>query len=126
MSANNSTDNDTNSSSTNRGLAAWSIRHPVGVSMIALAVIVLGMLTLSRLAIDLLPHIIYPEIRVRVVDSGVPTSVMEDKITRQLEEQLAITEDVISVQSNTSRGSTSVDLAFNYGKDIDIALRDAS
>jgi multidrug efflux pump subunit AcrB len=108
------------------GLAAWSIRHPVGVSMIALAVIVLGMFTLSRLAIDLLPHIIYPEIRVRVVDSGVPTSVMEDKITRQLEEQLAITEDAISVQSNTSRGSSSVDLAFNYGKDIDVALRDAS
>lgn len=108
------------------GLAAWSIRHPVGVSMIALAVIVLGMFTLSRLAIDLLPHIIYPEIRIRVVDSGVPTSVMEDKITRQLEEQLAITEDAISVQSNTSRGSSSVDLAFNYGKDIDIALRDAS
>ncbi len=109
-----------------RGLAAWSIRHPVGVSMIALAVIVLGMFTLSRLAIDLLPHIIYPEIRVRVVDTGVPTSVMEDKITRQLEEQLAITEDAVSVQSNTSRGSTSVDLAFDYGKDIDIALRDAS
>ncbi len=118
----NSTHRDTN----NKGLAAWSIHHPVGVSMIALAVIVLGMFTLSRLAIDLLPHIIYPEIRVRIVDSGVPTSVMEDKITRQLEEQLAITEDVISVQSNTSRGASSVDLAFNYGKDIDVALRDAS
>ncbi|WP_372738640.1 efflux RND transporter permease subunit [Neptunomonas sp.] len=113
--------------STNKGgLAGWSIRHPVGVSMIALAVIVVGMFTLSRLAIDLLPHIIYPEIRVRIIDNGVPTSVMEDKITRQLEEQLAITEDVISVQSNTSRGTSSVDLAFNYGKDIDIALRDAS
>jgi multidrug efflux pump subunit AcrB len=108
------------------GLAGWSIRHPVGVSMIALAVIVLGMFTLSRLAIDLLPHIIYPEIRVRILDPGVPATVMEDRITRQLEEQLAITEDAISVQSESSRGATRVDLAFNYGKDIDIALRDAS
>ncbi|MDX1811175.1 MAG: efflux RND transporter permease subunit, partial [Gammaproteobacteria bacterium] len=108
------------------GLAAWSIRHPVGVSMIALAVIVLGTFALAKLAIDLLPHIIYPEVRVRIIDPGVPATVMEDRITRQLEEQLAITEDAISVQSSTSQGISNVDLSFGYGKDIDIALRDAS
>ena len=113
---------------TNRagGLAAWSVRHPVGVSMISLAVIVLGIFALGRLAIDLLPHIIYPDIRVRILDPGVPATVMEDRVTRQLEEQLAITEDAVSVQSTTSQGLTTVDLSFEYGKDIDIALRDAS
>ncbi|KPJ93201.1 MAG: acriflavin resistance protein [Gammaproteobacteria bacterium SG8_15] len=108
------------------GLAAMSIRHPVGVTMIALAVIVLGVFALGRLSIDLLPHIIYPEVRVRIIDPGVPATVMEDRITRQLEEQLAITEDAISVQSRTSQGLSTVDLSFEYGKDIDIALRDAS
>jgi len=108
------------------GLATWSIRHPVGVTMIALAVIVLGIFAFARLAIDLHPHLIYPEIRVRIVSPGVPAKVMEDQFTRQLEEQLAITEDAISVQSRTGEGSTSVDLSFEYGKDIDIALRDAS
>lgn len=108
------------------GLAAWSIRHPIGVSMIAMAVVVLGGFALGRLAIDLHPHIIYPEIRVRILDPGVPATVMEDRVTRQLEEQLAITEDAISVQSSTTLGGTSVDLSFGYGKDIDIALRDAS
>ncbi|WP_455365767.1 efflux RND transporter permease subunit, partial [Kaarinaea lacus] len=108
------------------GLAALSIRHPVGVSMIALAVIVLGVFALGRLSIDLLPHIIYPEVRVRIIDPGVPATVMEDRITRQLEEQLAITEDAVSVQSRTSQGLSTVDLSFEYGKDIDIALRDAS
>jgi multidrug efflux pump subunit AcrB len=108
------------------GLAAWSIRHPIGVSMIAMAVVVLGGFALGRLAIDLHPHIIYPEVRVRILDPGVPATVMEDRVTRQLEEQLAITEDAISVQSSTTLGATSVDLSFGYGKDIDIALRDAS
>jgi hydrophobe/amphiphile efflux-1 (HAE1) family protein len=108
------------------GLATWSIRHPVGVTMIALAVIVLGVFAFTRLAIDLHPHLIYPEIRVRIVSPGVPAKVMEDQFTRQLEEQLAITEDAISVQSRTGEGATSVDLSFEYGKDIDIALRDAS
>jgi CzcA family heavy metal efflux pump len=108
------------------GLAAWSIRHPVGVVMISLAVIVLGAFALSRLAIDLLPHLIYPEVRVRILDPGVPATVLEDQFTRQLEEQLAITEDAIGLQSRTSEGEVMVDLSFEYGKDIDLALRDAS
>ncbi|MFC1684235.1 efflux RND transporter permease subunit, partial [Pseudomonadota bacterium] len=108
------------------GIAAWSIRHPVGVVMITLAVMVLGVFSFERLGIDLLPHIIYPDVRVRVDDPGVPASIMEDQVTRQLEEQLAITEDAIHVQSRTTEGRSSVDLSFEYGKDIDIALRDAS
>ncbi|MFN3879961.1 MAG: efflux RND transporter permease subunit [Nitrincola lacisaponensis] len=108
------------------GLAGWSIKHPVGVSMIALAVIVLGVFTLSRLSVDLLPRLIYPEIRVNISDPGVPALVMEDRVTRFLEEQLAVTEDMVSIQSSTGQGRAAVDLIFPYGKDIDIALRDAS
>ncbi|EDN67656.1 Multidrug resistance protein [Beggiatoa sp. PS] len=111
---------------TRGGLAAWSIYHPIGVIMMALTVIVLGLFSLQTLGLDLLPHIIYPEIRVRVNDPGVPATIMEDKVTRQVEEQLAITEDAIKVQSQTSEGSSSMFLSFAYDKDIDIALRDAS
>ena len=108
------------------GLAAWSIRRPISVLMLSLTVVVLGLFALEQLRIDLLPHIIYPEVRVRIIDPGVPARIMEDKITRQLEEQLAITEDAISVQSSTNEGQSNVDLSFPYGTDIDIALRDAS
>ena len=108
------------------GIAGWAIGHPVSVVMITLAVMVVGMFALKRLNVDLLPQIIYPEVRVRILDPGVPATIMEDQVTRQLEEQLAITEDAIHVQSRTREGRSSVDLSFEYGKDIDIALRDAS
>ncbi|MCW8917209.1 MAG: efflux RND transporter permease subunit [Gammaproteobacteria bacterium] len=108
------------------GLAAWSIRHPIGVTMIALAAVVLGLFAMGRLAVDLLPHLIYPEVRVRILDPGVPAGIMEDRVTRQLEEQLAITEGAIAVQSSSTEGAVSVDLSFAYGSDIDLALRDAS
>jgi len=108
------------------GIAAWSVHHPIGVIMITLAAVVLGAFALGRLAVDLLPHIIYPEIGIRVLDSGVPAQVMEDRITRQLEEQLAITEDAVSITSRTTEGRSAVELSFPYGKDIDVALRDAS
>lgn len=107
-------------------MATWSVYHPIGVVMITLAVVVLGSLTYTGLSVDLLPSIVKPEVRVRVIDPGVPAKIMEDKITRQLEEQLAITEDAISVESSTQEGRSAVDLVFEYGKDIDIVLRDAS
>ncbi len=113
-------------SQTSSNIAAWAIKHPIGVNMIALALLVLGLFMLQRLGVNLLPDIIYPDVRVRIVDTGVPASIMEDKVTRQLEEQLAITEGAISVQSRTTESRSSVDLSFPYGTDIDVALRDAS
>ncbi len=108
------------------GLAAWSIHHPVGVTMLTLTVVILGLFSFKQLGINLLPHIIAPDVLVRINDPGVPASIMEDRVTRQLEEQLAITEDAISVESRTSEGRSAVDLSFPYGTDIDNALRDAS
>ncbi|MFV1996961.1 MAG: efflux RND transporter permease subunit [Acidiferrobacterales bacterium] len=108
------------------GLAAWAIRYPVSTIMLTLTIVVLGVFGLGRLAVDLLPDLIYPQIRVRILEAGVSASIMEQKVTRQLEEQLAITEDAIRVESRTAEGSSTVDLHFDYGKDIDAALRDAS
>ncbi len=107
-------------------MAAWSIRHPIGVIMITLAIMMLGLFSLGRLSVDLLPHIIYPDIRVRINNPGVPAKIIEDQITRQLEEQLAITEDVVSIESTSAEGRSRVNMSFQYGKDIDVALRDAS
>ncbi|MGE5153592.1 MAG: efflux RND transporter permease subunit [Bdellovibrio bacteriovorus] len=108
------------------GVSTWSVRHPIGVVALTLAVMVLGAFSLSRLSIDLLPQIIYPEVLVRVNDPGVPARVMEDAVTRELEEQLAITEGAIAIQSRTSEGRSAIDLSFRYGEDIDLAMRDAS
>jgi multidrug efflux pump subunit AcrB len=108
------------------GVAGWSIRHPVSTVMLTLTAIVLGLFALSRLSVDLLPQLIYPEIGVRIIDPAVPANIMEDQVTRQLEEQLAITEDSVGVTSTTLEGTAEVELYFDYGKDIDVALRDAS
>lgn len=108
------------------GLAAWSIHHPVGVTMLTLTIVIIGLFSFKQLGINLLPHIIAPEVRVRILDPGVPASIMEDRVTRQLEEQLAITEDAIAVDSETTEGRSAVSLSFPYGIDINNALRDAS
>jgi len=108
------------------GLANWSIQRPIAVIMLSLSVLVIGLFSFDRLNINLLPDIIYPDIRIRILEPGTPATVMEDKFTRQLEEQLAITEGATRVQSDTSEGRSAVSLSFPYGIDIDQALQDAS
>ncbi|MEX2240609.1 MAG: efflux RND transporter permease subunit [Burkholderiales bacterium] len=108
------------------GIAVWCIHHPVSTVMLTLTAIVLGLFSLGRLSIDLLPELIYPEIGVRIIDPAVPANIMEDQVTRQVEEQLAITEDSVGVESTTLEGTAELELYFDYGKDIDVALRDAS
>ena len=108
------------------GIAVWCIHHPVSTVMLTLTAIVLGLFSLSRLSIDLLPQLIYPEIGVRILDPAVPANIMEDQVTRQIEEQLAITEDSTGIESTTLEGTSELELYFDYGKDIDVALRDAS
>ncbi len=108
------------------GLANWSIHRPISVIMLSLTVLVIGLFSFDRLNINLLPDIIYPDIRIRILEPGTPATVMEDKFTRQLEEQLAITEGATRVQSRSSEGRSAVSLSFPYGTDIDQALQDAS
>lgn len=109
-----------------RSLANTAIRRPVGTLALASVVFVLGLFFIDRLPVDLLPHIEYPQIRVTVNYPGVAPEVMEEQVTRVLEQNLAATENLITIDSRASQGRTNVNLHFEYGTNLDLALQDAS
>jgi multidrug efflux pump subunit AcrB len=107
-------------------ISTLAIRRHIGTLMLTLAVIVLGLFTLVRLPVDLLPSITYPRIGVRADAPGVSPAVAVDEVTRPLEQALAATEGVMQVFSQTREGRISLDLYFQPGGDIDQALNDAT
>jgi hydrophobe/amphiphile efflux-1 (HAE1) family protein len=109
-----------------RGLSSLAIRRPIGTVAAASVVVVVGLFYVGQLPLDLLPQIIYPQIRAGVTYSGVAPEVMEEQVTKILETSLATTEDVIELESQTTEGRSGVNLHFSYGTDIDFALQDAS
>lgn len=109
-----------------RGLPSFSIRRPVGTLMLTMVVVVLGVFFLGGLALDLLPTIVYPTVRVSVNNSGVAPEVMEETIAKPLENTLASTEGVTSIETQIQEGRVGVNLQFRYGENIDFALQDAS
>ena len=109
-----------------RGIAHAAIRRPVGTLAIASVVLVLGLFFVQRLAVNLLPEVVYPLIRVTVNYPGVAPEVMEEQVTRVLERALAGTENLTRIHSRASEGRTNVNLEFEYGVNLDFALQDAA
>lgn len=108
------------------GLPSLSIRRPIGVLAAASVIVVVGLFYLGQLPLDLLPQIIYPQVRARIDYRGVAPEVMEEQVTKVLETSLATTEAVVELESETSEGHADVNLHFSYGTDVDFALQDAS
>jgi hydrophobe/amphiphile efflux-1 (HAE1) family protein len=109
-----------------KGIPSWSIRRPIGTLMISAVAVVLGLFSLSQLSVDLLPNIIYPQVRASVSNPGVAPEVMEETIAKPLEGALAPTEDLEGIETEIQEGQVGVNLHFSYGTDMDFALQDAA
>ncbi|MGE3618657.1 MAG: efflux RND transporter permease subunit [Gemmatimonadales bacterium] len=107
-------------------IASFSIRRPIGTVALASVVIVLGLFYGRKLPLDLLPQIVYPQVRVGARYPGVAPEVMEEQVTKVLETALATTENLIRLESETGEGRSEVTLHFRYGTDMNFALQDAS
>ncbi len=105
-------------------LARFSIRRPVLTSMLTLIVVVLGLVSLSRLQIDLLPSIELPTITVRTEYEGADPIVLEQRVTRIVEEIIATVPGVEELTSKSYESNSSVKVKFGWGRDIDAAALD--
>jgi hydrophobe/amphiphile efflux-1 (HAE1) family protein len=108
------------------GVPSWSIRRPIGTLMLTSVILVLGFFFLSGLPLDLLPQIVYPQVRVNVSNSGVEPEVLEETIAKRLEAALATTQNLERIETDIQEGRVGINLNFKQGTDIDFALQDAS
>ncbi len=70
-------------------LAEISVRRPVATAMFFLAVIMLGVVSLTRLPVDLLPDVSYPKLTVWTSYPNVPSIEVEGLITVPIEEAVS-------------------------------------
>lgn len=92
--------------------------------MVTLIVVVLGIVSLTRLRIDLLPNIELPTLTIRTEYEGASPVVMERLITQIIEEIVGTVPGVEEMTSVSSEGNSSVRVTFVWGTDIDTASLD--
>lgn len=105
-------------------LPRFSVHHPVFASMVTLIVVLLGLVSLSRLRTDLLPEIELPTLSVRTDYEGADPVVVERLVTRIVEEIVATVPGVEEIESTSSEGASRVRVTFAWGTDIDTAAVD--
>ncbi len=105
-------------------LARASVGRPVFASMVTLIIVVLGLVSLSRLQIDLLPAIELPTLTVRTQYEGADPVVMESLVTRIVEEIVATVPGVEELTSTSYEGNSSVKVSFSWGTSIDAVAVD--
>jgi hydrophobe/amphiphile efflux-1 (HAE1) family protein len=114
------------STPTRRGISSWAISRPIGTLMLTSTLLVLGLVYVGRLPVDLLPRIVYPQVRVSVNNPGVEPIVLEETIAKVLESSLATTQGLQLMSTEINEGRVNMTLDFRYGTNVDFALQDAA
>ncbi|WP_042221459.1 efflux RND transporter permease subunit [Oceanobacillus manasiensis] len=101
-----------------------SVKRPVGVIMIVLAIIALGVVSLRSLTIDLFPKIDLPVAVVATSYQDAAPEEVENLVSRPIESAVSTVEGIETVQSQSQAGSSLVVMMFSNGTNLDQALLD--
>ncbi len=102
-------------------LANFSVRRPVTIFMMMVALVIVGAIAIPLLPVDLYPNLEILSATVSVSWSGASPGQIEQQITKPIENAMATVTGVTSISSNSRTGSGNVTLQFNYGTNIDQA-----
>ncbi|RLT37068.1 MAG: efflux RND transporter permease subunit [Chloroflexi bacterium] len=106
------------------GLTRLSLARPVAIVMLFAALVVLGLQSYGRLAVDRLPPTNFPSVSVNVNYAGASPRDIETLIAIPLEKAVAGLRGVDSVSSTSSLGSARLNINFTEDTNLDQAAID--
>jgi HAE1 family hydrophobic/amphiphilic exporter-1 len=98
-------------------LSDISIKRPVFATMMMVALVVLGVVSYRRLAVDEFPDVTYPIISVNVGYPGASPEVVERDVARPIESALNTVDGLYEITSTSQEGSGNIRLQFKLGVD---------
>ncbi|EKE82969.1 efflux RND transporter permease subunit [Idiomarina xiamenensis] len=105
-------------------IAALAVKRPVTIAMVTLAVMLFGMVALSRLAVNLLPNLSYPTLTIRTDYPGAAPAEVEQLVSKPIEEAIGTVQGIRRVKSISRAEQSDVLLEFAWGTNMDMASLD--
>lgn len=102
-------------------LSDFSVSRPVAISMVFLMVVILGLVSMSKLAIDLYPELNFPVAAVVTNYEGAGPQEIETLVTRPMEEIMGTVNNVDHITSQSMAGTSLVLVWYNWGTDMNFA-----
>jgi HAE1 family hydrophobic/amphiphilic exporter-1 len=101
-----------------------AVKKPVMTSLIFVAVVILGLFSLNKLPIDLLPNIETNTIMVMTTYQGASAADVETNVTRPLENSLNTVANLKNITSRSRENVSIITLEFEFGDDIEALTND--
>ncbi len=105
-------------------LSDLSIKRPVFITMVTVALAVLGLLAYNRMPVDLFPAIDVPVVAVQTVYAGATPQEVESLVTKPLEQAVSSLAGVEKVSSTSAESVSMVIVEFEIEHDLNRAMED--
>jgi multidrug efflux pump subunit AcrB len=102
----------------------FTTTRPVAILMVVIGVCVFGWISYQQLPLNLMPDITYPSLTVRTEYAGTAPEEVETTISRPIEQELGVVDNLVSIQSISKAGQSDVILEFTWDTDMNKATAD--
>ena len=107
-------------------ITRFSIKRPIGISMIFALIVVLGIFSFFRIGVELLPEVDSPYISVIVGYPGASTESVEQQVTKPIEDVLSSISHFKQVRSATRPGRAEIFVELDSNADADLVAIEAT
>ncbi|MBT1703391.1 efflux RND transporter permease subunit [Chryseosolibacter indicus] len=105
-------------------LSELSLKRPVLAIVMNIIIVIFGLIGYNFLGVRDYPAIDPPVISVRTAYSGANADIIESQITEPLEKSINGIAGIKNISSNSSQGSSSINIEFELGIDLEAAAND--
>ena len=103
-------------------LIKTSIKRPIATFMVMFVVLILGVVSITKMQMALTPKMDLPYALVMTRYTGAGPEEVESLVTKTIEGAIANVENIDGIMSTSSEGLSIVMIEFNYGTNMDNAL----
>jgi len=105
-------------------ISELSLKRPVLAIVMNIIIVIFGMIGYTFLGVRDYPAIDPPNISVRTSYSGASADIIESQITEPLEKSINGIAGIKSISSSSSQGTSSINIEFELGVDLEAAAND--
>ena len=100
------------------------VKRPVTILMVIVSILILGLISLSRLSIDFMPSMQVPYVSIHTRYNNAGPEEIEKSITKIVEGAVATVNNIKNITSTSRENSSNVLIEFNWGTDLTDAAED--
>ena len=105
-------------------LPEFSVNKRVTVTMLTILTIIFGVITLSKMGLEMMPDMDYPVVSIVTIYPGASSEDIEETLTKPLESVLAGVKGIKSIKSQSSENQSVITVEFRWGTNLDFAAQD--